>query len=66
MAIAFAILVKSYGNFAEWVDFASWLSCIEKGLRLQPVQQDCWIFREKIYPLVNISILQDKGTYKTD
>ena len=46
--------------------FCLLVSCIEKGLRLQPVQQDCWIFREKIYPLVNILILQDNGTYKTD
>ena len=32
-------LCKSYGDFAEWVDFASWWSCIGKGLRLQPARQ---------------------------
>ena len=30
---------KSYGDFAECVDFAYWWSCIGKGLRLQPLQQ---------------------------
>ena len=30
---------KSYGDFAEWVDFFCWWSCIRKGLRLQPAQQ---------------------------
>ena len=31
---------NSYGNFAEWVGFACWWSCIiRKGLYLQPVQQ---------------------------
>ena len=30
---------KSYGNFAEWVDFAHWWSFIGKGLLLQPAQQ---------------------------
>ena len=29
---------KSYGIFAEWVDFAYWWSCIRKGLCLQPAQ----------------------------
>ena len=29
---------KSYGDFAEWVDFAYWWSCIRKGLRMQPAQ----------------------------
>ena len=33
--------LKSYGDFAEWVDFAHWWSFIGKGLRLQPVQQAC-------------------------
>ena len=33
---------KSYGDFAEWVDFAYWWSCIGKGLRLQPAQQACF------------------------
>ena len=28
---------KSYGNFAELVDFSQWWSCIGMGLRLQPV-----------------------------
>ena len=32
---------KSYGDFAEWVDFVYWWSCIGKGLRLQPAQQAC-------------------------
>ena len=30
---------KSYGAFAEWVDFAYWLSFIGKGVHLQPAQQ---------------------------
>ena len=30
---------KSYADFAEWVDFDYWWSCIRKGLRLQPAQQ---------------------------
>ena len=30
---------KSYGDFAEWVNFANWWRCIGKGLRLQPAQQ---------------------------
>ena len=30
---------KSYGDFAEWVDFAYWWNFIGKGLRLQPEQQ---------------------------
>ena len=34
---------KSYGNFAEWVDFAHWLGFIGKGLRLQPAQQACFL-----------------------
>ena len=29
-------LFKSYGDFAAVVDFAYWLSCIGKGIRLQP------------------------------
>ena len=33
---------KSYDDFAEWVDFAYWWSCIGKGLRLQPAQQACF------------------------
>ena len=33
---------KSYGNFAEWVYFAYWWSCIGKGMRLQPAQQACF------------------------
>ena len=32
---------KSYGDFAELVDFAYWWRCIRKGLQLQPVQQAC-------------------------
>ena len=34
---------QSYGNFAEWVDFAYRWSCIGKSLRLQPAQQACYI-----------------------
>ena len=34
--------VTSYGDFAEWMDFAYWWSCIEEGLRLQPAQQACF------------------------
>ena len=33
---------KSYGDFAEWLDFAYWLSCIGKGPRLQPAQHACF------------------------
>ena len=33
---------KSYGIFAEWVDFAHWWSFIGKGLCLQPAQQACF------------------------
>ena len=33
-------MIGSKGDFAEWVDFASWWSCIGKGLRLHPAQQD--------------------------
>ena len=33
---------KSYGDFAEWLDFAYWWSCIGKGLRLQAVQKACF------------------------
>ena len=36
---------KSYGDFAEWVDFAYWWSFIGKGLRLQPAQQACLLYR---------------------
>ena len=35
-------IAVSYGNFAEWVDLAYWWSCIRKGLRLLPAQQDCF------------------------
>ena len=35
----------SYGDIAEWVDFAYWWSCIGKGLRLEPAQQACkWLY----------------------
>ena len=33
--------LQSYGDFAKWVDFAYWWSCIGTGLRLQPAQQAC-------------------------
>ena len=33
---------KSYGDFAERVDFAQWWSFIGKGLRLQSAQQACF------------------------
>ena len=36
---------KSYGDFAEGVDFAHWWSFIGKGLRLQPAQQACFNMR---------------------
>ena len=36
---------KSYGDFAEWVDFAHWWRFIGKGLRLQPAQQACLILK---------------------
>ena len=32
---------KSYGDYAEWVNFAHWWSFIGKGLCLQPAQQAC-------------------------
>ena len=32
---------KSYGDFAEWVNFACWWRCIGKGL--QPAQQACFL-----------------------
>ena len=34
--------IKSYGNFADLVDFAYWWSCIGKGLRLRPAEQACY------------------------
>ena len=37
--IQIALLVQSYGHFAELVDFAYWWSFIGKGLRLKPPQQ---------------------------
>ena len=40
--VKIAVLDQSYGDFAEWVDFAYWWSCIWKGLRLQPAQQACF------------------------
>ena len=33
MGIQIALLVQSYGNFAEWVELAYWWRCIGKGLR---------------------------------
>ena len=36
-------LFKSYGDCAEWVDFAYLWSFIGKGLRLQPGQQACFL-----------------------
>ena len=35
--------IKSYGHLSEEVDFAYWLSCMGKGLRLQAVQQACFL-----------------------
>ena len=35
-------LFKSYGNFAEWVDFAYWWGFIKKGLHMQPAQKACF------------------------
>ena len=32
---------KSYGNFAEWMNFAYWWSFIGKDLRRQPAQHAC-------------------------
>ena len=32
----------SYGDFAEWMDFAHLWSFIGKGLHLQPAQQACF------------------------
>ena len=34
---------ESYGNFAEWVNFAYWISCIGKGQCLQPAHPACYI-----------------------
>ena len=50
---------KRYGNFNEWVDFAFWWSCIEKGFRLQPAQQGCFykycnILRQKRCLVTNL------------
>ena len=50
-------------NFAEWVDFAYWLSCIGKGLRLQPAQQvglfinfiTCFTL-EFVWPLLKVDV----------
>ena len=39
---------KVDGDFAEWVGFAYWWSCIWKGLRLQPAQQACLITQSVI------------------
>ena len=36
-------LLKSYGDFAEKVDYAYWWSCIWIGLRLQSMQQACFL-----------------------
>ena len=36
---------KSYGNFAEWVNFVYWWRYIGKGLRLQPAQQACLLLQ---------------------
>ena len=36
---------KSYGKFAEWLDFAYWWSCTGKCLRLQPAKQACSIWK---------------------
>ena len=41
---------QSYGDFAEWVDFACWWSFIGKGLRLQPAQQ---VVFSDYYPFVS-------------
>ena len=40
---------NSCSDFAEWVHFAYWWSCIEKGLRLQPVQQACLLYCTLLY-----------------
>ena len=37
--IQIALLVQELWQFAEWVDFAYWWSCIGKGLRLQCAEQ---------------------------
>ena len=45
MALKLHNWFKSYGNFADLMDFAYWLSFIEKGLRLlQPAQQSCFSY----------------------
>ena len=40
---------KSYSNFAEWVDVASWWRCFGKGLRLQHADQDCFLLLTNFY-----------------
>ena len=37
------IILKNCGDFAEWVSFAYWWSCIGKGLRLQSGQKACLV-----------------------
>ena len=50
---------KSYGDLAEWVDFAHWWSFIGKGLRLQPAQQSCFLPKGMdIKDLIEIVILR--------
>ena len=53
-------LFKSYGNFAEWVDFAYWWCCIGKGLCLQPVQQGYRKFETVQYNRIWNPKLSDK------
>ena len=49
---------KSYGDFAEWVNFAYWRSFIGKGLLLQPAQQACFVtIKKKIYIYRFISLI---------
>ena len=52
---------KSYGDFAEWVDFAYWWSFIGKGLHLQPAQPAC-LFLFCIQNLRNIRKLEYSTT----
>ena len=44
--MALMSLIRAKNSCAEWVDFAYWWSCIEKGLHLQPGQQ-AWFYTKK-------------------
>ena len=45
--------VVQNGHFTEGVDFAYWWSCIETGLRMQPVQQAYFTKDGSLTELIN-------------